>query len=75
MALYFIGADKEDLQSAMAQMGVTAPVVRLCKHSHAEIQAEATDVVKVLARHPRAATIIVECGRCLISHVILLKRS
>ena len=52
----------------MAQMGVTAPVVRLCRHSNAEIQAEATDVLKVLARNNKAATIIVECGVCLSFH-------
>ena len=63
MALYFIGADKEDLQSAMSEMGVTPPVVRLCRHSDPEIQAEATDVVKVMARHFRAAAVIVECGK------------
>ena len=63
VALYFIGADKEDLQSAMAQMGVTGPVVRLCRNPQPEIQAEATDVVKVMARHPKAAVVIVECGK------------
>jgi len=62
VALYFIGADKEELQSAMALHGATAPVVRLCRSPQGEIQAEATDVVKVLSRHPKAANVIVECG-------------
>lgn len=62
MALYFIGADKEALQAQMTQMGVVAPVVRLCRSPQPEIQAEAADVVKVLARHARAASVIVDCG-------------
>lgn len=66
VALYFIGADKEALQAAMTQMGTVAPVVRLCRSQQPEIQAEAADVVKVLSRHPRAATVIIECGEHLL---------
>ena len=46
----------------MTQMGTVAPVVRLCRSSQPEIQAEAADVVKVLSRHARAASVIVDCG-------------
>lgn len=69
ITLYYIGADKEDLQSAMAQMGVTGPLVRLCRSLQPEIQVEATEVVKVLATHPRAAVVIVECGE--VSRMLL----
>ena len=47
----------------MTQMGAVAPVVRLCRSSQPEIQAEAADVIKVLSRHARAARVIVDCGQ------------
>ena len=57
----------------MAQMGTVAPVVRLCRSTQPEIQAEATDVVKVLSRHARAASVIVDCGQhTLLSYPQLL---
>ena len=62
VALYFIGADKDKLQAAMTEKGAVSPVVRLCRSSEVEIQAEAADVVKVLARNTKAASLIVACG-------------
>ena len=66
VALYFIGADKDKLQAAMTEKGAVSPVVRLCRSSQAEIQAEAADVAKVLARNGTAASIIVDCGELSI---------
>ena len=63
VALYFVGADKAPMQSALAAAGAVAPVVRLCRSPQPEVQAEAVDVVKVLSRHPRAARIIVDLGQ------------
>ena len=62
VALYFVGADKAPMQAALAAAGAVAPVVRLCRSSQPEVQAEATDVLKVLARHPRASRVIVDLG-------------
>ena len=62
VALYFVGADKAQMQAALAAAGVVAPVVRLCRSSQPELQAEAVDVVKVLSRHPRASRVIVDLG-------------
>lgn len=67
VALYFIGADKDRLQAEMTDKGAVPPVVRLCWSSQAEIQAEAADVAKVLARNAQAASIIVDCGTALLS--------
>ena len=63
MALYFVGADKAALQAAMASAGAVAPTVRLCRSTHPEIQAEAADVLKVLARSATAAQVIVDLGK------------
>ena len=62
VALYFIGADKEALQAAMTAAGVVNPVVRLCRSNVQELQAEAADVMKVLARQNKAAHIILNAG-------------
>ena len=70
MALYFVGADKAALQAAMASAGAVAPTVRLCRSSHPEVQAEAADVLKVLARSASAAQAIVDLGTALmVAHV------
>ena len=71
VALYFIGADKDKLQTAMTEKGAVGPVVRLCRSSQSEIQAEAADVAKVLARNATACSIIAECGRFLVGKIIL----
>ena len=62
VALYFVGADKTTLQAAMASAGAVAPAVRLCRSSQPEVQAEAADVLKVLARSPSAAHVIADLG-------------
>lgn len=45
--LYFIGADKEVLQSEIVAAGAVPPVVKLCSSSDAALQAEAADLLKV----------------------------
>lgn len=49
IALYFIGADREELQTAICQSGGLMPAVSLCGASDVDVQAEAADVVKVRA--------------------------
>ena len=69
MALYFIGADKAAMQGALASAGAVTPVVRLCRSTQPEVQAEAVDVLKVMSRHPRASRVVVDLGMTLITHV------
>lgn len=47
IVLYFIGADKEVLQSEIVAAGAVPPVVKLCSSSDAALQAEAADLLKV----------------------------
>lgn len=74
VALYFVGADKAPMQAALAAAGAVAPVVRLCRSSQPELQAEAVDVVKVLSRHPRASRIIVDLGEGAVGDGVWLVR-
>ncbi|KAK9807719.1 hypothetical protein WJX72_007116 [[Myrmecia] bisecta] len=62
IALYFIGADREQLQLEIMQAGAVPGAVRLCSSSYSEVQAEAADLLKVLARNPRAAAVTVDAG-------------
>eukprot|EP00891_Asterochloris_glomerata_P003409 jgi/Astpho2/3409/Aster-x0160 len=62
VALYFIGADKEVLQGDIMRAGAVPAAVRLCSSSHPEVQAEAADVLKVLTRNNKAATVMVDAG-------------
>lgn len=50
IALYFVGADKEDLQIEILKAGALQPVLTLCKSSHQSVQSEAVDVCKVLSK-------------------------
>lgn len=61
ITLYFIGADKHDMQSQIGQTEAVAKVLELCKNcSQPEIQAEAVDVIKVLSRCRECADIIMQ---------------
>lgn len=62
MALYFIGADKEVLQGEIVSAGAVPAAVKLCGSGNSEVQAEAADLLKVLARNGRAAVTIVQEG-------------
>ncbi|KAL3155148.1 hypothetical protein ABBQ38_011204 [Trebouxia sp. C0009 RCD-2024] len=62
IVLYSIGADKEVLQGEIVTAGAVPAVVRLCTSTDPALQAEATDLLKVLARNSRAATTIVQEG-------------
>ena len=42
----------------MAEAGIVPHVLRLCAATQVEVQAEAADVLKVLARSPQCARII-----------------
>ena len=61
IALYFIGADKTQLQIEIAQMHAIELLIKLARHENPEIQAEACDCIKVLSRN-------VECARVIISN-------
>ena len=50
IALYFIGADKPNVQEAFLGVGAVRPLLRLCTSSHPNVQLEAMDVCKVLSR-------------------------
>ncbi|CAD7696453.1 unnamed protein product [Ostreobium quekettii] len=50
VCLYFVGADKEELQAEIVRSGAVPRLVALCGSSHGSVQAEAADVCKVLAR-------------------------
>ena len=50
VTLYFVGADKEDLQVEIVRCGAVPRLVALCGSTHSSVQAEAADVCKVLAR-------------------------
>ena len=62
IALYNIGAEKEHLQTDILTAGGVPPALRLCRSRHAEVQSEAMDVMKMLARHPVAGGFIVGAG-------------
>lgn len=60
LTLYFIGADKLDMQDVIAQSDIVQKVVALTKSKQHEIQSEAVDVIKVLARSQKCANIILK---------------
>lgn len=61
ITLYFVGADKHDMQSRIGETEAVAKVLELCRNcSQPEIQAEAVDVIKVLSRCRECADIIMQ---------------
>jgi hypothetical protein len=50
IALYFIGADKDALQQAIGAAGALPQLLLLARSDSPDVQAEATDVLKVLCR-------------------------
>jgi hypothetical protein len=58
IALYFIGADKDSLQQAIGAAGALPQLLQLVRSDSPDVQAEATDVLKVLCRNAA-------CGRML----------
>lgn len=50
IALYFIGADKDALQQAIGAAGALPQLLLLVRSESPDVQAEATDVLKVLCR-------------------------
>lgn len=60
LTLYFIGADKLDMQDVIAQGDIVKKVVALSTSKQHEIQSEAVDVIKVLARSQKCANIIMK---------------
>ena len=58
LTLYFIGADKLEMQDIIAQGDIVKKVVALSTSKQHEIQSEAVDVIKVLARSHQCASII-----------------
>jgi hypothetical protein len=59
IALYFIGADKDALQQAIGAAGALPQLLQLARSDSADVQAEATDVLKVLCRNG-------SCGRTIV---------
>lgn len=51
IALYYIGADKDSLQQAIGAAGALPQLLALTHSDSPEVQAEATDVLKVLCRY------------------------
>jgi hypothetical protein len=62
LTLYFIGADKLDMQDIIAKGDIVHKVVALSRSKQHEIQSEAVDVIKVLARSQTCANIIMNEG-------------
>jgi hypothetical protein len=62
IALYFIGADKADLQQAIASAGAIPRLLALCEAESQEVQAESVDVLKMLARNMQCGQQIAEAG-------------
>jgi hypothetical protein len=62
VSLYFIGADKDHLQQQIGTSGAIPPLLALTASADAEVQAEATDVLKVLSRNSWCAQHIEEQG-------------
>lgn len=73
ITLYFIGADKHDMQSRISETEAVAKVLDLCRDcSQPEIQAEAVDVIKVLSRCRECADIIMQRDGISILEVCML---
>ena len=70
MTLYFVGADKEQLQMKIMNAGAIPTIVRLCASTHGDVQAEAADVLKVLSRNPAAGQVIVDAGESWPWHIL-----
>lgn len=72
ITLYFIGADKHDMQSRIGKTEAVAKVLSLCRNcSQPEIQAEAVDVIKVLSRCRECADIIMQSDGISILEVCI----
>ena len=70
VTLYFVGADKEQLQMKIMNAGAIPTIVRLCASTHGDVQAEAADVLKVLSRNPAAGQVIVDAGESWRWHIL-----
>eukprot|EP00775_Hariotina_reticulata_P009273 gene9273-9438_t len=62
IALYYIGADKDDLQQAIGAAGALPQLLALTRSDSPEVQAEATDVLKVLCRNAACGKSLVQLG-------------
>lgn len=62
VALYFVGADKDELQQEILKAGALPVVLELCRSAHQSIQAEAVDVCKVLSRSGICSEKMAEAG-------------
>lgn len=63
VALYFVGADKPDLQAQLGAVpGAIAQLVSLLRSENPDVRAEAADVVKVVSRSPLCGAQIAEAG-------------
>lgn len=63
VALYFIGADKPELQAELGAVpGAIAQLVSLLRSDNADVRAEAADVIKVVARSPACAGQVLDHG-------------
>ncbi|GMH35458.1 hypothetical protein BSKO_03326 [Bryopsis sp. KO-2023] len=62
IALYFLGADKDDLQVEIMNAGALPFLLQLCTSPHQAVQAEAVDVCKVLSRSSQCSESIAEQG-------------
>lgn len=74
LTLYFIGADKLDMQDIIAKGDIVKKVVALSTSKQHEIQSEAVDVIKVLARSQQCASIIMREGGISILEVRICLR-
>ncbi|KAK9863425.1 hypothetical protein WJX84_000788 [Apatococcus fuscideae] len=76
VTLYFVGADKELLQTKIMNAGAIPTIVRLCASTHGDVQAEAADVLKVLSRNAAAGKVIIDADGLLhLDRVILQGRT
>jgi hypothetical protein len=63
VALYFIGADKPELQAQLGAVpGAVRQLIGLLRSDNADVRAEAADVVKVVSRSPTCGLQIAEAG-------------
>eukprot|EP00879_Flechtneria_rotunda_P015903 GHRR01016630.1.p1 GENE.GHRR01016630.1~~GHRR01016630.1.p1 ORF type:complete len:332 (+),score=98.21 GHRR01016630.1:372-1367(+) len=62
IALYFIGADKDALQQAIGAAGALPHLLSLASSDSPDVQAEATDVLKVLCRNAACGQALAELG-------------
>lgn len=57
------------VQDAIADVGAVPMILGLCSSDAAEVQAEAADVIKVLARSPRCAAVLRACDAAAVLEV------